>query len=368
MTIDPIIPDYTSACLSNIVPALLEHPVIGSGWLPDEVLAARKVVLLLVDGLGYEKFKISEQKEIVPNLAKMNHKRIMTVAPTTTATALTSLTTGRPPGEHGVIGYKISVGNQTLNSLRWTTGSGVAANEINPSSFQPIPPFLGKKVPAVSPVEFRNSGFTEAHLRNTNYEGYFLSSNITHHIARCLEQDSRLVYAYYDGIDKVGHIHGTGHFYDAEIALVDYLIGKIYKMLPSGTALIVTSDHGMVDVGDSVIEINDSLMQRINTISGEARFLWFHPARGNHESLLRDLQDLYGNCAWVRTKDQILDEGWFGRQISDQAKERLGEIALLARDPVAFLDKENPGPKLVGRHGSLTETEVYVPLITSFKE
>ena len=326
------------------------------------------MVLLLVDGLGYEKFKISEQKEIVPNLAKMNHKRIMTVAPTTTATALTSLTTGRPPGEHGIIGYKINVGSQTLNSLRWTTGSGAAVNEINPSSFQPIPPFLGEMIPAVSPVEFRNSGFTEAHLRNTYYEGYFLSSNITHHIARCLDQDSRLVYAYYDGIDKVGHIHGTGHFYDAEIGLVDYLIGQIYKMLPSGTALIVTSDHGMVDVGDSVIEIDDSLMQRTNTISGEARFLWFHPARGNHESLLRDLQDLYGNCAWVRTKDQILDEGWFGRQISDQAKERLGEIALLARDPIAFLDKENPGPKLVGRHGSLTETEVYVPLITSFKE
>ena len=41
-------------------------------------------------------------------------------------------------------------------------------------------------------------------------------------------------------------------------------------MLPRGTALIVTSDHGMVDVGDSVIEINDSVMQRTNTISGEA--------------------------------------------------------------------------------------------------
>ena len=66
----------------------------------------------------------------------------------------------------------------------------------------------------------------------------------------------------------------------------------------------------------------------------------FHPARGNHESLLRDLQDLYGNCAWVRTKDRI-DEGWFeGRFL--RSKERLGEIALLARDPVAFLDKENP--------------------------
>ena len=368
MTIDPVIPDYTSACLSNIVPALLEHSVIGSGWLPEEVLSAQKIVLLLVDGLGYEKFKISEQRDLLHNLSKMNQERIMTVAPTTTATALTSLTTGRPPGEHGVIGYKISVGNQILNSLRWTTGSGVAVNEINPSSFQPVPPFLGEKIPVVSPAEFRNSGFTEAHLRNTLYEGYFLPSNITHHIAQCLDQGSRLVYAYYDGLDKVGHIHGTGYFYDAEIAFVDYLIGRIYEMLPRGTALIVTSDHGMVDVGDSIIRINDSIMQRTDTISGEARFLWFHPARGNHGSLLQDLQDLYSNCAWVRSKDQVLDEGWFGRHISNQAKERLGEIALLARDPIAFVDKENLGPLLVGRHGSLTEAEVYVPLITSFKD
>ncbi len=368
MTNDPVIPNYTSACLSNIIPALLEHSVIGSGWLSDEVLSAEKTVLLLVDGLGFDKLITSKQRELVPNLAKMNLERIMTVAPTTTATALTSLTTGRPPGEHGVIGYKVSVGNQILNSLRWTTGRGVAVNEINPSSFQPIPPFLGEKIPVVSPVEFINSGFTEAHLRNTYYEGYFLPSNIPHHISQCLDEDSRLVYAYYDGLDKVGHIHGTGPFYDAELAFVDYLVGQIYGMLPSGTALIVTSDHGMVNVGDSVIGIDDSVMQRANTISGEARFLWFHPVRGNHESLFRDLQDLYGNCAWVRTKEQILDEEWFGRQISDQAQERLGEIALLARDPVAFVEKENAGPKLVGRHGSLTETEVYVPLITSFKD
>ena len=85
-------------------------------------------------------------------------------------------------------------------------------NEINPSSFQPVPPFLGEKISVVSPAEFRNSGFTEAHLRNTLYEGYFLPSNITHHIAQCLDQGSRLVYAYYDGLDKVGHIHGTGYF------------------------------------------------------------------------------------------------------------------------------------------------------------
>ena len=58
--------------------------------------------------------------------------------------------------------------------------------------------------------------------------------------------------------------------------------------------------------------------------------------------LLRDLQDLYGNCAWVRTKDQILDEGWFEGRFRIKQKKGLVKLALLARDPVAFLDKENP--------------------------
>ncbi len=365
---DPVIPDYTSACISNIIPALMEHSAIGNGWLPDEVLKAEKTVLLLVDGLGHEQFLASKETGLAPNLEKMNLGRMMTVAPTTTATALTSLTTGRPPGEHGIVGYKVSVGNQVLNSLRWTTGSGTALNEINPSSFQPVPPFLGEEVPAISPVEFINSGFTEAHLRNTGYEGYFLPSNIPNLISKCLSEGSQLVYAYYDGLDKVGHIHGLGPFYDAEITFVDYLVGQIYKVLPSDTALIVTSDHGMVNVGDSVIEIDDSIMRRTDILSGEARFLWFHPTRNNHDSLFSDLEDLYSDCAWVRTKDQILDEGWFGRQISDQVKERLGEVALLAKEPIAFLDGKKLGPKLVGRHGSLTDAEVYVPLITTFKE
>ena len=368
MILEPIIPDYTGACLSNVIPAFLEHKIIGSGWIPEEILNANQVVILLIDGLGFNQFQEAKHSELTPNLAKMKLQKITTVAPSTTATALTSLTTGKPPGEHGIVGYKINVGNQLLNSLRWTTGRGVAVNDINPISFQPVTPFIGEKIPVISPIEFSESGFTSAHLRGADYLGYSMPSNMPQIISNSISQGYRLVYSYYDGLDKVGHIHGLGTYFNAEIAMIDFIVGQILETLPSKTGLLVTADHGMVNVGNSVIQINSEILQQTNIISGEARFLWFHPTRGCESNLLTELDNLYSEYAWVRSKEQILDEGWFGRQVSAQARERLGEIALLAREPVAFIEKDRPGPKLIGRHGSLTEAEMYVPLITAFKD
>ena len=61
---------------------------------------------------------------------------ITTVAPSTTATALTSISTGLAPGEHGVIGYRMAVDNEVFNVLRWTTSKGDARESIPPESIQ----------------------------------------------------------------------------------------------------------------------------------------------------------------------------------------------------------------------------------------
>ena len=152
---------------------------IGSNLVEQLIaLKAKKVILLLIDGLGFEQFENSEEKGLVPNLTMFSKRRIHTVAPTTTATALTSLTTGKSPGEHGVVGYKIRTGNQILNALRWTTGHGSAVNEINPASFQPVEPFFGSAPPIVSPAQFHESGFSSAHLRGGDYLGYWLPSSM----------------------------------------------------------------------------------------------------------------------------------------------------------------------------------------------
>ena len=113
-----VLPDYDGACVANIVPALLEWPE-AAPWLPTPVVDANQVVLLVLDGLGWE--QLQERRRLAPTLCSMAGGPITTIVPSTTATAMTSITTGLPPGEHGVVGYRIWVDGDVLNILRWSS-------------------------------------------------------------------------------------------------------------------------------------------------------------------------------------------------------------------------------------------------------
>ena len=93
-------------------------------WLPAAVAEdADQVVLLVLDGLGWD--QLAGPPRPRPDAGgAWTARPITTVAPSTTATALTSITTGLPPGEHGVVGYRMAVDGDVLNVLRWTTAGG----------------------------------------------------------------------------------------------------------------------------------------------------------------------------------------------------------------------------------------------------
>ncbi len=136
----PVLPDYGGACISNVVPALLEPGIEPPAWLPPTALDADQVVLLVLDGLGWE--QLESRRHLAPTLAGLVGGPISSVVPTTTATALTSIATGLTPGEHGVVGYRVAVDGEVLNVLRWTTGRGDARKRIDPERFQPHPGVL----------------------------------------------------------------------------------------------------------------------------------------------------------------------------------------------------------------------------------
>src|SRR5690606_28338983 len=127
------------ACVSNVVPALMGDPDDLPPWVPPSVAGADQIVLLVLDGLGWE--QLQPRLANLPCLAAMESARITTVAPTTTATALTSIATGTPPGEHGVMGYRVAIGREILNVLRWTTPRGDARRAIDPQSIGRVEPF-----------------------------------------------------------------------------------------------------------------------------------------------------------------------------------------------------------------------------------
>jgi hypothetical protein len=68
----------------------------------------------------------------------------------------------------------------------------------------------------------------------------------------------------------------------------------------------------------------------------------------------------------VVTRDQTVDEQWFGPVVSPPVQSRLGDVAVVAFAPCSFEDPADTGPyRLVCRHGSLTSAEMYVPLIAT---
>lgn len=360
----PVLPEYDGACTANVMRPLLEDPDRVPDWFPEGVVGADQIVMLVLDGLGWH--QMQQRRPLLRGLTEMAATPITTVAPTTTATALTSICTGLPPGEHGVIGYRMSVEGDILNVLRWSTSKGDARESIPPESIQHDVAFEGQRPPVVVRAEFRDSGFTRAHLSGCRHVPYRMPSTLVAEILHQLRAGEPFVYAYYDGVDKVAHEYGLDVFYDAELVFVDRMVEYLIQSLPGGTALVITADHGQVDVGDRVLPPAPEVLAHVHHQSGEARFRWLHAFPGAEDDLFRAAVEHHSDVAWVVTREQVIDEGWFGPKVLPPAAGRLGDVALVTHAPVAFEDPADTGPfHLQGRHGSMTEDEVRVPLLVA---
>jgi predicted AlkP superfamily pyrophosphatase or phosphodiesterase len=336
--------------------------------LPEPTRGASQVVLLVLDGLGW--LQLQSSRTEAPTVAGGQGGPITSVIPTTTATALTSITTGRPPAEHGVVGYRVRVegddatGDEIMNVLRWRSEAGDMRRRRPATEFQTVVPFGGVVVPAVTRAEFSSTGFTAAHLAGARLVGWSVPSTLVVEVRRLLREGEPFVYAYYDGLDKVAHERGLGEYFGQELRTVDRLVGDLIDALPAGAALAVTSDHGQVEVGTSARLPGPELLAAVELLSGEGRFRWLHARRGAIADVVKAAEEAHGDEAWVRTREQMIDEGWFGGPLSSEVASRLGDVALVARAPVAFLDPADTGEtRLLARHGSLTAAEMYVPLV-----
>jgi hypothetical protein len=370
----PVAPAYGEGCVTGLVPALMEGDLVAGGWpswIPDEVLGARRTLLLVLDGLGWE--QLQDRRSAAPNLTGFAGGAITTVAPSTTAAALTSITTGEPPGRHGVVGYRIAVGgpdrpthSEVLNVLRWSTGGGDARRRHDPRDFQPCEVFGSQWPPVVTRELFADSGFTAAHLSDTRLLGYRDRSGLVDRVIEAFGGGEPFVYAYWDDIDRTAHEFGLADRYEDELAACDAMVGELAERLPAGTAIVVTADHGLVHVGENLVHLPSSVTTLLDGQSGEARFRWLHSRPGAAADLLAACHEAFDPVGWVRSVDEVVSDGWLGPEVTAVARARLGDVAVLARDPVAFVDPaESTSIDLIGRHGSLTADEMLVPVLAA---
>jgi hypothetical protein len=360
-SVQPVRAVYDGPGIASLIPALLG--AADRSWLPGVLTDARTVVVLVLDGLGWE--ALQQRPDLLPTIRSLEGSAVTSVVPSTTAAALTSITTGLAPSEHGLVGFRMRVEGGVLNVLSWQ-GEGKAKRALDPGLLQRHAPFRGRTVPVVTRAEFRSTGFTEAHLRGAEFFGWRAVSTIVERCRVLAARGEPLVYAYYPGVDEVAHSYGLHErFYTAELAFADRLVADVLAALPASAAVVVTADHGQVHLGpESWLELDDGVAALVDECAGDARFRYLYAQRGAAADLLVAAKEAHGADAWVMSREQLEDEGWLGPRASNAIRRRLGDVVLATSRDVAFVDPALPREaRLRSGHGSMTEAEMLVPLV-----
>ncbi|HOZ57329.1 MAG TPA: alkaline phosphatase family protein [Nakamurella multipartita] len=375
MTADWLVPGYDQRALGALMPgaaAALGHDL---GRPAVSLPAAERICVVVVDGLGHR--MLLERPRAAPFLSTLMDPEqcLVAGAPSTTATSMASFGTGLPPGRHGLVGYEVMDPDrgELLNELRWHPDTDPLRWQPHPTVFQELAA-RGVPVTQIGNPEFYGSGLTEAALRGATFVGLTrLRDRVDAAVDRLREPG--LVYLYWADVDSVGHVHGwRSAQWRRTVRALDRELARLSRCLPSGTLLVITADHGMVDVPHAErldLAAQPGLWSRFRVLGGEGRFAQLYCEPGTPADrvadLARQLADWIGERAHVCTRAAAIDAGWFG-PVEDRVRPRLGEVIVAGREPFTLIDSRTARPhtlSLIGQHGSLTPDEQLVPFLRS---
>jgi hypothetical protein len=330
-----------------------------------------RVVVVLVDGLGHD--LLLQRSGHAPFLRERlaTAHRVACGFPTTTATSMGSFGTGLPPGAHGLVGMQVldPQSDKLVNELSWEDGP-------DPRSWQPHGTVFeaavnaGVEVTMVGPRYFEGSGLTTAALRGARFTAArLLDERVTAAVAAVRAAPRALVYLYWGDVDKVGHVHGCQSWqWGDEVESVDGALASLVGRVPDDTLVVVTADHGMVDIPhENRLDLIDEpdLMTGVRHLGGEPRCIQLYTLEGATEDVARVWRERVGDRARVLPREQVIAEGWFG-PVEERVAGRIGDIVVAMNDSFAVVHSGLMRPELVrllGLHGSTSDVELAVPVI-----
>ena len=370
-----VVPAYQSTTLGELMPSIGAH--LGVPGCTEDAYGlpqSARYVVVLIDGLGWNLLRRAILA--APFFASLlgGAQPITSAVPSTTVTSLGSLGTGQPPGQHGLVGYtsRVPGSGEILNGLTWES-------DLAPTVYQSKPTFFerardaGVAVTSVALARFQGTGLTEAALRGASFVPFSDESAEELRIALIAEAamrgDRSVVYAYQRELDHYGHVHGCSSAdWLQQLARIDAMCERLRVALPPQVTVIITGDHGMVDIPAAqriLAEDDPALMAGVTALAGEARFRQLYVDQEPARRVADRWRGRLGELAWVRTRDEAIDEGWFAA-IDDQLRERWGHVLVALRGDWAVMTNAFPREyTLIGMHGSLTPAEMLVPLLVA---
>ncbi|MFD0853728.1 alkaline phosphatase family protein, partial [Actinomadura adrarensis] len=179
--------------------------------------------------------------------------------------------------------------------------------------------------------------------------------------------DRAFVTVYHSDLDSTGHRFGIDSpDWRHQLRFVDMLAEQIAGVLPPGTALYITADHGMVDAVEHVdFDTTPELQEGVTLIGGDARARYVYSTPAAHEDVLAAWKGLLGDRAWVFARDEAVAAGLFG-PVHPELLERIGDVIAVPFTDMAIVASEREPylTRMVGMHGSLVPEELLVPLLS----
>ncbi|HTU31822.1 MAG TPA: alkaline phosphatase family protein [Solirubrobacteraceae bacterium] len=332
------------------------------------VAADERIVLILLDALGLE---LLERERDHPLMTRLAIEPIQSQFPSTTAAHVTTMHLGLPVQEHGIYEWRVlepTLG-EVIVPLRFRRDASDRDAELEgrldpralintPTLYQSLrarslaaEPFgvSGTPYDRVATVGAATCGFRDLH------EGLGM-------VIRALRADAELRYAYlyWPEIDRVGHHHGPGspEFRATARQALDAVLDQVDGLLDTGATVLLTADHGQVDVRPDRVDYLDELWPELSThltqrAAGSARDVFLHVASDRIDHVIDNLQDRLGDRASVCRATALFDA------IGPRLAKRLGDVAVLPAGGRQAWLRATPSVETwnLGSHGGLASAE-----------
>ncbi len=379
------LPNYHNGSIVNLMSSFLNAFGGSSDYaplplLPPSLLSETKnVVLLVIDGFGYEYLLSREQSTIFHKHLK---GKITSVFPSTTAAGVTTFLTGLAPQQHAVTGWFMylkefgSVAVSLPFEPRCCEASlcrnGIGSDIVygHTQMFRQIK----RQAYSIYHKRIHRSDYNTKMNQSPKKVTYRTLFGFFRKIKKVISshREEKFIYAYWSEFDTLCHRHGTQsakvikHYHE----LTKKLTALVEVIAKTDTTLIITADHGMIDSGPSkTIEVKKHPELRetlILPLCGEPRvaYCYVRPSKTTQfEKYIS--QNFNGICDLYRS-EELIEKQYFGLFEPDRRLyDRIGDYVLIMRENYVikdFLLGENEKFH-IGDHGGVSKEEMFVPLI-----
>ena len=397
-------PQYEGLCVGNLGATVAS--ILGAG-LPGALppllnplvtqmaSGITRVILLVVDGLGWLQLRRNMEAEENTVFHQIADKGCLIPITSgflsTTNSVLSSIWTGRPPIEHGLLAYEMYMREwmMAVEAISFGTphipfDATLAEWGFTPESFLPVPTISQVlSVQGILTYQVISKHYIRTHLSRMHYRGvrevrgHTTASDFWLQLKRTLsahKQEKSLIGGYWSPVDTLAHTYGpldvSGQM---EIRAFGLLMDQMFfKSLSSadrqGTLLLITADHGQITTPEkSAILVQDHPSLHNSLLMppvGEARVPFFYVRNGMYDTVWNYLHENFNEDFHFLSRQEVMDSGLLGSGIlNPEVPHRLGDIIGIAKENKYFLRDPALAKKLRGKHGGLTPEEMLVPLM-----